>query len=573
MRRLLEKANGITLARRVSVIRVSVPLAAAALTLVAYAAIQAMALTAPWFPADDAQQLAFVRGLEGLGRLFGVDSFGLFRPVKNLLFLLFAWLEPLGMPAVRLLAIALGLATYFPVRAFFRCVFGDERYALLGAAIWLLAPTLVSSVVWLSCVNIQLMCGFAAAAFVCHDRGRPVWTSLCLFLACVSYESAVAIGPCLVVFDFFLRAERFRARRTWGRYALYAMVTLVFLAVRHLVGSVHAVNGSFANCSRFDIVCASASFVCQHFLSWLWPFGRMTVFGGYAAGSVPTATLVASWVLVVACVILALALRRRRPAIGFGLAFALVGFLPVSNVTGVGNGPYGDYYLGIASLGLAAALVGLCQMRLGRFLVPIWRLAAVAAAFHWAWLWADGDRAYFAAAENFPSFFGNHLILVERLANVGCFKEALQLGRDVEAMVGSESGQMSQVYLVRALYEIRETKDAERALALLEKSRKTNDFGGPLQDCSYYVGCVYEDLLNDAARAERLYAAALRHPWTVNSVPVADRLARLWAERGRRDEAIALWRRVLKMQPGNATVRHNLRIALEGEVRTDGAVP
>jgi len=541
--------------------------------LVVYAAIQGLAVTASWFPADDDQELAFLRTMgSGVG-LFGVDAFGLFRPVKNLLFFLFAHLEPFGMPAVRSAALAIGIATFFPVLAFFRRIWSDGYRALFAAAVWLLAPTLVSSVVWLSCVNIQLMCGLAAAAFVFHDRERPFAASILLFLACISYESAVAIGPCIVVFDFFLRTERLKTRRGRWTYALYAAVTVAFLLLRHLAGSAHSVNGSFAGCTRADLMVASAYFACQHFLSWFWPFGRMTVFGGYAAGSVSATVLALAWVILTAAAATAILLRRNKPAIGFGIAFALVAFLPVSNITGVGNGPYGDYYLGLPSFGLAAALVAAAGIRIFRILVPAVRLAALAAAFHWAWLWADGDRAYFAAAENFPAFFGNKLFLVTRLWDAGLRNEALQLARDVEMLIGPDSGQMAGIHLVRSLYESEVRQDAGKALDLLEKSRRVDDFGGPLRNRDYYKGCVYEDRLGNLQEAERLYASALRGKWTFGSVQPADRLARLKAERGLLDEAIALWSRALVIDPDNAAVRHNLNTALEQRKKADVHVP
>lgn len=526
--------------------------------LAAYAAVQSVALMAPWFPADDMQELAFVRLAEGWTGLLGVDAFGLFRPVKNLAFFCLSGLESCGMPAVRAFAVAIGLATFFPVRAFFRRVFDDRRYALAATAVWMLAPTLVSSVVWLSCINIQLMCAFAAGAIVLHDRGRPVIAALLVLLACVSYESAVAVGPCIVVFDFFLRPSRMRERGTYCTYAFYAAVTLAFLVVRHFVGSVHAVNGSFANCTRMDIVFASAYISWQHFLSWIWPFGRMAVFGGYAAGSVPPFVLVSSWLAIAAVAAAALVLRRRSPAVAFGLAVSLVGFLPVSNVTGVGNGPYGDYYLGIASFGLATASVALCTVRIARPFIAVLRVAAFIAAFHWAWLWADGDRAYFAAAENFPEFFGNKIVLVKRLADAGLWDASLELGREVESTVGAESGQMSDVYLVRGLHALQVVKNADQAIAFFEKSRKGDDFGGAGRNRDYYIGCVYEDLKDDTEKAAALYASSLRGRWTGDSVPAADRYARILAIKGDLESAIPIWEKALLIDPDNESVRHNL---------------
>jgi len=542
-----------------------------ALVLVAYAAVQSFAVCAGWFPADDAQELAFLRSLERVVSLFGVDSFGLFRPVKNLLFLSFSALEPFGMPAVRGLAIALGMATFFPVLAFFRRVFVDRRLALLCAAVWLLSPTLVSSTAWLSCVNIQLMCGFAAGVFVCHDCGRSLVAAILLFFACVSYECAVAVGPCVVVFDYFLRSERFRLRRTWIVYAFYAAVTLVFLAVRHQVGAAHSVNGSFANCTRLDVVFASAYFTCQHYLSWLWPFGRMAVFGGYVKGTVPAATLVLCWGVIGLMLVSAFLLRTRLPRLAFGLTLALVGFLPVSNLTGVGNGPYGDYYLGIASMGLAVAFAeavrGMWALRsrlpqaalAAVALLVVSRAVAIPEAARWAGLWADADRAYEETERTFPNSFHTITCRAQRACDGGDWRSALACCDRVESIVGANSEKCVPALMVRALVALKGTGDAATALAALDRAVALPGVVlSQARQCRFYRGCVYEDLLNDNARAEREYRAAIPQTWTVDTVQPADRLARLLAIRGDYVKAEQLWARALRLQPDNRQVAWNL---------------
>jgi len=538
--------------------------------LVIYATVQSFAVRAGWFPADDAQELAFVRSIGYDIDLFGVDAFGLFRPVKNLLFLAFSALEPFGMSAVRGFAIALGVATFFPVSAFFNRVFADRRVALLGAATWLLSPTLVSSVAWLSCVNIQLMCGFAAGAFVCHDRGQPLSATLLLVLACVSYECAVAVGPCLVAFDFFLRSERFHRRRTWFVYASYAVATLAFLVIRHQIGATHAVNGSFAGANRLDVIAASACFTCQHLLAWLWPFGHMAVFGGYVKGSVPVTTLVLCWGMVSALFAGSFLLRGRRPALAFGLALALVGFLPVSNITGVGNGPYGDYYLGLASMGIAVVFVEVIRALWGlRMRLPLAvtallatsRVVAIPEAARWVGLWADADRAYEETERTFPHSFHTTTCRAQRACDAGDWETALACCDRVASIVGTDSEKNAPALMVRALVALKGTKDPAAALAALDRALALPGIAVPhARQCRFYRGCVYEDLLNDRARAESEYVAAMPRSWTVDTVQVADRLARLLALRGERARATDLWTKALRLCPDNAAVRHNLSV-------------
>ena len=82
-----------------------------------------------------------------------------------------------------------------------------------------------------------------------------------------------------------------------------------------------------------------------------------------------------------------------------------------------------------------------------------------------------------------------------------------------------------------------------------------------LRQCSYYRGCVYEDLLNDSVKAERAYESGLSKKWDIDTVACADRLARLRAVRGDLTGAIELWKKALKLRPNDPVIRHNLRLA------------
>lgn len=540
------------------------------LILVAYVAIHSFAVTAPIFAADDAQEIAFVNGIDAWWRLFGPDAFGLFRPVKNILFAAFSS----QIVVFRTIAVLLGCASFFPVRAFFRRVLTDDGLALAATAIWLLAPTLVSSAVWLSCVNIQVMSALAAMAFVCHDRGRTGLATGCIVVACLSYECAVVIGPALVLFDFFLRPTCVRTRTAWLRYVVYATVTLVFLGVRHAVGAASSVNGSFYGTGRLDLVIASAYFTLLHFGTWLWPFGRMAVFGGYVRGDVSLAVLVACWGVIAAFLGMSWLSRRTRPALAFGLALALIGFLPVSNVTGVGNGPYGDYYLGIASFGLALVWVEVfrvvsaarARLPLVSFtllaLMVVSRVTTIPEAARWAWLWADADRAYEETERTFPRSFHTAICRAQCACDAGDWQTALAQCDRAESIVGTNSSKRVSLLMVRALVALNGTKDAGAALSAIEQALSIPGvMPSDVRQCRFYRGCVYEDLKGDVVRAEAEYTAAIPEKWNVDTIRPADRLARLKAERGDLKAAVSLWSRALKMKPDDATVAWNLAIA------------
>lgn len=547
-----------------------------------YAAVLSFSFSGEWFPADDRQELVFVRGLPSFGALFGADVFGLFRPVKNLLFRLFVAMSPLGVDACRLVGIAIGIASFFSVLALCRRILGNEWKAILATSVWLLSPTLVSSAAWLSCVNIQLMVVFATLAMVNHDAAwdgdafhakHIVFAGLLLFLALVSYESAVALVPLLFLFDFYLRPARIRSCSAWTAYGTYAAVAAAYLLLRHAFRASTMVNGSFTEIERWQLVVSSPWFAWQHLASWFWPFGRFTVFGSYQWGEVSWAVLVSCAVLFVMLLAFAITARKKCPILCFSILFALFAFAPVSNCLGLKNGPYGDYYLTLASIGIATGCVEAVILPLrskGRFYAvaiaaafafALVRLCAVPEAAEWARLWSRGDLALSDSIRNFPDSFYNKVLAATFFYDAGRQEEALELGRQVELAVGSESSQMCGIHLMRAIHAMRVEKNAEKALDEIGRSVRTDGLGGSQKNRHFYRGCVFEDLVGDETAAEAEYETALAGRWDIDLVPCADRLARLRAIRGDLNTAIPLWEKATKLDPGNESVLRNLSTA------------
>ena len=558
--------------------------------MAAYIAIQSFAVSAPYFLMDDAQELVHVRGMGSWLQLFGADGFHLFRPVKNILFAFFS-LFPEDMTWVcRVTGITIGCISLFPVVSFFRRVFGDERRTLLAAATWMLAPTLVSSVAWLSCVNIQVMCAFGALAIVFHDKAfgedrsrclYVAWAAVCIFLACVSYEQAVAVGPIVILFDFYLNPARIRSKRTFPAYVVYAVVSIFYLILRGMVGSVSALNGSFDHVSRLDIALASAYFTCQHFFVWIWPFGNMSPAGSYSAGNVSLFVLVGCWLTVLALVSFSLVMRRRIPLVAMGIAISLMGFLPVSNVLGFGNGPYGDYYMGLPSMGLSIMFVAIVELicasggRLGlvRFTFVVLLLAsrifAIPEAARWAWLWADGARSFASGIEAFPSAFSNRQFYARVCYESGRIDDAIKCCEWLESHLHPESEQLTIVFQIKALIALNVARDPKVAMSNLAAALRVDKKGVSRRVTKYYRGCVFEDLLGDEKSAESEYREAISGKWNADTPAAADRLARLLAIRGELDVAETLWAKGARCRPDDDSIRHNLlqlrRVKAEGK--------
>ncbi len=547
-----------------------------------YGAVALQSVTDKLFPADDPGELDFVRTLPFVRLLTGYDAFGLFRPVKNALWRVFSNLEPFGVEWCHVFAIAVGFFSFFPVLALCRRVSGSDWKALAAASVWLLSPTLVSCVAWLSCLNIQVMVIFAALAVVFHDKAwdggafrpsRTVFACVYLFLALVSYECAVAVTPILLAFDWLLRPERLRNRRAWFPHASYWSIVFLYLFLRHFAGAKGTEVGRWIEATRGQLVVSSPWFAMQHLASWFWPFGRFSVGGSYVWGEVSPAILAACAVAGFAVLALAFALRKRRPVLSFSVLFAVFALVPVCNCLGFGNGPYGDYYLALSSVGLAVGCIEIAWWLAdaeGRWRIPaisavaafsLVRAAAVPEAARWAHLWTRDDFAYAEAARNFPDSLQNLSGSLFDLMQENRWEEVLAAGDRIEAKVGPDSPRMRSVYYSRFSHALNVTRDRDVANRMLDRYAAATEADETGRQVFFHRGRIAEILDGDAETAESLYEKALDGEWDIGLVACADRLARLKALRGSREEAISLWERALEIDPNNVTILWNLSVA------------
>lgn len=561
-----------------------------------YVAALSFSFSDDWFPVDDPQELFYIRGLQSGKELLRTDVFGLFRPVKNLLFLLFDRLLPsIGVRGCRFIGVVVGVLSFFSVRALCLRILDDRWKALAAASVWLLSPTLVSSAAWLSCLNIQVMVAFAALSIVFHDcawttsRVRPsrvLLAEVFFFLALVSYEAAVSLLPIFILFDILLRPGRARSRTAWIVYASHAMVAVGYLTLRHLFIAATQVNGNFVDVNRWQIAVSSSFFLSQHAVSWFWPFGRFTVLGGYKWGDVSPWGLLVFWVVWMLAIVLVTRRSKQYPVLAFGLFFFLVGFAPVSNCLGLGNGPYFDCYLTLASIGLSIACIDIAWQlseiqgtwrRASLVVVGLFfllRVASIPEAMRWARLWSRGEAAFSASIRNFPKVFSNKLAFIQWLSDQGQYDEAFELAKQIESSIGTDSPKMAIVQLVRGLYSLNVLKDGEAALRCFDQCESLGDEYITSRLLHYYRGCVFEDLNGDETTAISEYSAALAGKWNLDLIPCADRLARLKAIRGEIGEAIELWETAMKFDPDNAVVAWNLSTAYRdaGETEKSGAL-
>lgn len=548
-----------------------------------YVAVVCNSVSGQLFWSDDPEEMHFVKVVPFRKIVFGYDVFGYFRPVKNLFWFVFSRLEPFGLEWCHVLAIAVGILSFYPVLAFCRRIFEDERKALAAAAVWLLSPTLVSSVAWLSCINIQAMAAFAALAFVFHDKAweggsfhssRVLLAGCFLFLSLVSYECAVSVAPLLFLFDALLRKGRLRLKDAWSSHVFYWLLLVLYLAVRHACSAKEATGGRWIEATRAQLIASSPYFTVRHFADWFWPFGRFSVGGSYIWGEVSPAVLAGCAAFGAIVLLFAFISWNKCPRLSFCLFLAIVGFAPTGNYLGLGNGPFGYYYLALASIGLSAGCVEivwlLAEVR-GFWRIPalavvvvviLVRLAAVPESARWALLWSREDLAYDVGTDKHPESVQNQLGHLALLMGESRWDEALEIGRRIEAKVGPESPFMHFVYVSRLLHATMIEKNKELACDMLKRFGEVYIEPEKEKQILFYEALICYNLDDDAETAEKKFEQALQG---VSSdtffVGCASSLAKLKAARGEWGEAISLWERAHRVNPNSMSVLWNLAIA------------
>ena len=103
---------------------------------------------------DDVDEMTYIHGLDSLAFCFGGDCYGLFRPIKNLIFYSVSTFMSESAQAGHALSFAFYLTTTAMVFWWFKRWFGSRVWAAVAVTIWALAPTQVNNLTWLSSANI-----------------------------------------------------------------------------------------------------------------------------------------------------------------------------------------------------------------------------------------------------------------------------------------------------------------------------------------------------------------------------------------------------------------------------------
>jgi hypothetical protein len=358
---------------------------------------------------DDLSQIRHVDSMDSWRGVFGPDTYGMFRPFKNLYFLMlgseqnFHWHQVAVLPIILFSTILvfrlLAAVPLSPWAAFF------------GSQLWLWHPSNVSIFNWVSAANIAFGLPLAFAVLITAksainapaERFYPyTFCSLLLFLlALLSYEIFLTLPAISLLYLYASQSSPFNnsqrrqlAHLTGG----FAVVVVLFLLLRWQLQSVTAISANplIYAAPPWLLSLSSSSAFAEHLFIWLWPHNNMGMLRSFD----PAAHMHFSiflWVLLLCTA--ALALRIRNRALIFGLFGGFAALFPVLNVLPIRAGPVNDVYLPLFSFCFILMLLKwLDQTRVSKLplyaILAMWLGVCAFEAFQRQSAWFNENKLY-----------------------------------------------------------------------------------------------------------------------------------------------------------------------------------
>jgi len=541
---------------------------------------------------DDTIAVSHARTFTSWKDIFASDAFRLFRPVKNLQ----GWLmvkTDSNLPlwhSINIVAYALAACS---VAGLTRKLLGSSLWGLAAGALWAFSTTGVSTAVWLSCLNISVAICAAALAVGVHqenamrDRGLH-WKLAAAFLwliALLSYETAVAVGPLIVVLDW-THGRRIFSRQSLIRYSAFGLAGVIWFTLRMSSGAIlHTSAGDVSfppETAAWQISLSAPYFLLTHLLMWLAPGGRLEFMSSYVWNdSIPSIVHPFCWIILAALVLAAFALRKRSPAAAFGLFWFLIGSVPSGNFVPLRNTPFADYYVPFPSIGLVLVLVvairGLFALRADDMLGSGQRRVVLILAvgligmralqlppfWHWIQTWRTPLLVVTESCLVRPKQYFAKSGIAEMMLNVGNLALAEQFARE-SALEGPH---MAMPVLIlsdiadRAGREEEAIDGFEKALLLKHVSYRT------LEYCNLRLGQILGRRPGNLDRAMFYLRQVLLHHESIHHEEAAIAAVELLKVNGKREEAIATARKGLGYHP-DSTKLQELKSRFEADAGT-----
>lgn len=543
---------------------------------VAVVSISWPGMTAPRL-LDDNDQLSHVAKFESWRDSIGPDVFGLFRPLKNLIFYnhqdvsLFHW-HAFNLAGYLMASLA--------VYALFRRMLGSPSWAFVGAMLWATCPTQVSTAVWMSALNLSLAVVFSCGCIIAHDlaQARPgrnvgwaITSCLMLFLAQISYETAVAV-PALCILVDLLRKRPLFSRTSLARYGILGMLTLAYLAMRSHYGAANTVEslnyGYSPDIKAWQLSVSAPWFLWKHFTMWMFPLGRLEFCSTYIWGkSASMAELAAAWCWLLALVAAAGWAWKRLPLVTIGILWFLAASFPPSNFIPIWSGPIEDYYLVFPGIGLAIILIGIAKPlvdylqqpdsaarpRLKLFAVCLllvlgaWRLFCIPLFWLQADLWNRPIDLYLRAEATRPYQFQLQAVTARELMLRGQIEEAKAL-----AIQAKEAGPWYPVSSMLLGYIALKQGDLAVAVHQLDDTLNLCESGSPVHDFSrLHLAMALSGQIASVDHIRKVLLPLLQSPRGEQHHGAILLMCNVYLANGQVEDARKAARKAIQLHPGN----------------------
>jgi tetratricopeptide (TPR) repeat protein len=544
---------------------------------------------------DDFDEIRRLGDFSGWGDIWRSDCYGYCRPVKNAIF--FA-IQP--NPNASTLGIhVFGLCCYFwgmaGVYLLTRSLSGNRWLALGCCAMWALAPTQVSTILWLSATNISLSAGFLCMALYTYDKARGgadatgllsvPWLVLAVsfgFAAQISYEAAVSLAPLAVALDWY-RGRKLVSRHGIVAVCVLGVFTAGFLLLRAHYGcslSMAGKNHDFSPDLRpWQVAVSAPWFLWQHLLMWLFPVGRIEFVGTYIwMKSASPLALVSAGVGLVALVASVFLLRKRFPLASFGVAWFLIASFPAGNFIPVNCGPIADYYVVIPSLGLALALVDLVRVMIrylrsgeqnwgicaasGVALIVLPRVGYVAFSYFWSSVWSEPVELWLRMLDSRPCQFEIRNMAAYEMLEQGKIAESRELAN--RSIIEAPWSAMPWFILAEGYFMKNNMRialvDFEKFIALQSPIKQDT-----IMFLHIRLGMIKG--LDPSTRVEAMdhYRVVLADPSSEYHASAAYELAKLYYADNNTGRAGATLERAIKMNPDNSGLQDAYKRFGEGK--------
>ena len=514
---------------------------------------------------DDELEISFVSQFNSVQDTFTVDCFGLFRPVKNLIFFTWTRCFPDQYPLWRLTTIVAFLGLIPIVYQFFGLFFRDQPWLrLMTTALWAAAPTMTSVVFWTSGTNI-IVGGYGFFLyFLLSERSQKLLASekiemayavqfvslICLAFACFSYEAAMAAPFLLLLKTYVQHWDRLREKRTWIFFFLSLFTLSLYFILREYYGGVtnFVIRPTLPAESDLWVSLSSGWMFLVHALRWLWPFGHQGMLIVFSPEANKTLVVVAA----VAVFSLGIGLflgRKKWPTVFLSLGWYALALLPMSNVIPLRNGPICDYYLFLPSIGLALFVVHLTRTeflirvrKAAVTVVPLLTIAFVLTTHQWAPHWKSKQ----ALAERTLDWQPNNFVVLGTLANESAKKGDLTAATSYIDKALKIAPWFAPLSYEKALILIAKEQFDESVLLLEKLTQADQNAAKPFVMLAY----VLDTHLNQIHRAEQLLATAMEKPWDDHySKTGALNLAKIYLKTGRQPFALQIYQSLLERYP------------------------